>query len=88
MRNKESKYTEYKINIKNKEDTIMNRNIIIRTVIEGLVGWVLLALVVMYAKDMTFVQALIAPHTLVMATAGFLGAYIGLRKRAEKQANT
>ena len=48
----------------------------------------LLALVVMYAKDMTFAQALIAPHTLVMATAGFLGAYIGLRKRAEKQANT
>ena len=48
----------------------MNKNIIIRTVIEGLIGWVLLALVVSYAKDMTFAQAFIAPHTLVMATAG------------------
>ena len=38
----------------------MNKNIIIRTVIEGLIGWVLLALVVTYAKDMTFAQALIA----------------------------
>lgn len=32
----------------------MNKNILIRTVIEGLIGWVLLALVVTYAKDMTF----------------------------------
>jgi len=66
----------------------MNRNMIIRTVIEGLIGWVLLALVVMYAKDITFMQAFIAPHTLVMASAGFLGGYIGMRKRAEKQENT
>ena len=63
----------------------MNRNMIIRTVIEGLIGWMLLALVVTFTKDITFVQAVIAPHTLVMATAGFLGAYMGLRKRAEEQ---
>lgn len=66
----------------------MNKNVIIRTVIEGLIGWVLLALIVTYTKDMTFAQALIAPHTLVMATAGFLGGYIGLRRKAQKQENT
>ena len=65
----------------------MNKNIIIRTVIEGLIGWVLLALVVTFAKDMTFAQAFIAPHTLVMASAGFIGGYIGLRRKAQKQAN-
>ena len=51
----------------------MNKNIIIRTVIEGLIGWVLLALVVSYAKDMTFAQAFIAPHTLVMPLQALSG---------------
>ena len=66
----------------------MNRSIIIRTVIEGIIGWVLLALIVTFTKDITFVQAFFAPHTLVMASAGFIGGYIGLRRRAQKQANT
>lgn len=82
LRNKEINSTEYK-----QEVIIMNKNIIIRTVIEGLIGWVLLALVVTFAKDITFAQALFAPHTLVMASAGFIGGYIGLRRRAQKQAN-
>ena len=62
----------------------MNRNIIIRTVIEGLIGWVLLALIMTFVKDVPFMQALIAPHTLTMASAGFLGAYIGLQNKAKK----
>jgi len=66
----------------------MNRNIVIRTVIEGLIGWVLLALIITFAKDMTFLQALVAPHTLAMAFAGFIGAYIGLQKKAQKQVNS
>lgn len=66
----------------------MNTNIIVRTVIEGLIGWVLLALIMTFMKDMTFVQALIAPQTLVMACSGFIGGYIGLRRRAQTKANT
>ena len=65
----------------------MNNNMIVRTVIEGMIGWVLLAVTVCVMKDMSFVQALFAPHTLAMATAGFLGGYIGLRRKAQKQAN-
>ena len=64
-----------------------NNSILIRTVIEGTIGWVLLAVTVCLIKDMSFVQALFAPHTLAMATAGFLGGYIGLLRKAQKQAN-
>ncbi len=66
----------------------MNRNIIIRTAIEGTIGWVLLALVMTMAQDITFMQAFFAPHTLVMASAGFIGGYIGLQRRAQKKTNT
>lgn len=64
-----------------------NSSILIRTVIEGMIGWVLLAVLLCLIKDMSFVQALFAPHTLAMAAAGFLGGYIGLRRKAQKQAN-
>ena len=47
--------------------------------------WVLLAALLCVMKDISFVQALFAPHTLMMASAGFLGGYIGLRRKAQKQ---
>ena len=37
-----------------------------------------------FVKDVPFMQALIAPHTLTMTSAGFLGAYIGLQNKAKK----
>ena len=63
----------------------MNNSIIIRTIIEGAIGWVLLAALLCVMKDISFVQALFAPHTLMMASAGFRGGYSGLRRKAQKQ---
>ena len=39
----------------------MNNSIIIRTIIEGAIGWVLLAALLCVMKDISFVQALFAP---------------------------
>ena len=63
----------------------MSKNIIIKSVVESLIGWVLLAVVVMLTKNITFVQALTPMHCILMAVAGFVGCCIGFQRKAKKQ---
>ena len=63
----------------------MFKNIIIKSLVESLIGWVLLAVVVMLTKNVTFVQALTSMHCILMAVAGFVGCCIGFQRKAEKQ---
>ena len=63
----------------------MSKNIIIKSVVESLIGWVLLAVVVMLTKNVTFVQALTSMHCILMAVAGFVGCCIGFQRKAKKQ---
>ena len=63
----------------------MSKNIIIRSVVESLIGWVLLAVVVMLTRNITFVQAFTSMHCILMAVAGFVGCCIGFQRKAKKQ---
>ena len=63
----------------------MFKNIIIKSLVESLIGWVLLAVVVMLTKNVTFVQALTSMHCILMAVAGFVGCCIGFQRKAKKQ---
>ena len=66
----------------------MNKNIIIRSLLETLVGWVLLALLLTQVKDVTFVQALLMSHTIALMVPAFVGACIGYRRKALKKQGT
>lgn len=68
------------------EGTIMNKNFLIKSLGQGVIGWILLALLLSFTKDMTFVQALAAPSTITMSVAAVIGCYIGYMRRAKKQA--
>ena len=63
----------------------MFKNIIIKSLVESLIGWVLLAVVVMLTRNITFVQALTSMHCILMAVAGFVGCCIGFQRKAKKQ---
>ena len=68
----------------------MNNNvsIVIRSLIEGVIGWVFLALILSQMKDITFIQALLTPYTIAMMVSAFVGGCIGYRRKAlKKQAN-
>lgn len=66
----------------------MNKNFLVKSLGQGVVGWVLLALLLSFTRDMTFVQALAAPHTIMMCVAAVIGCYVGYVRKAKKQAMT
>ena len=63
----------------------MSKNIIIKSVVESLIGWVLLAVVVMLTRNITFVQAFTSMHCILMTVAGFVGCCIGFQRKTKKQ---
>ena len=65
-----------------------NRKIIIRSLIEGGIGWVVLAGILSMMHSIPFVQALVAPHTILIAISAIVGSCIGYRRRAQKQSKT
>lgn len=64
----------------------MDKNIFVKSLGQGIIGWILLALLLSVTKDMNFLQALIAPYTIMMSVAGIVGCYIGYMRKAKKQA--
>ena len=63
----------------------MFKNITVKSVVESLIGWVLLAVVMTLTRDITFVHALVSPYCILMTVAGFVGCCIGFQRKAKKQ---
>ena len=62
-----------------------NMNNIFKALIESVIGGLLLALLLTLMKDITFVQALTAPATIVAVVSAFIGSCIGFQRKARKQ---
>ena len=62
-----------------------NMNNILKALIESVIGGLLLALLLTLVKDITFVQALTAPATIVAVVSAFFGSLIGFQRKARKQ---
>ncbi len=60
----------------------MDKNILIKALINGVAGWLVLAVFLSLIKDMSLVQAMIAPYTIAMSVAALVGSYIGFLRRA------
>ncbi len=65
--------------------TMNNMNNILKALIESVIGGLLLALLLTLLKDITFVQALTAPATIVVVVSAFMGSFIGFQRKARKQ---
>ena len=62
-----------------------NMNNILKALIESVIGGLLLALLLTLVKDITFVQALTAPATIIAIVPAFMGSYVGFQRKARKQ---
>ena len=60
-------------------------NIFFKTLVESVIGALLLALLLSLYKDISFVQALMLPSSIAVVGAGFAGGLIGNMRRAKKQ---
>jgi hypothetical protein len=56
-----------------------------RALIESVIGGLLLALLLTLTKEISFVQALTEPVTIVAAVSAFTSSYIGFQRKARKQ---
>ncbi len=64
----------------------MDKNILIRSLLQGLAGMILFALLFSIFKDDSFLDCLDEPYTVLCGITTFAGCYIGSLKRANKKA--
>ena len=60
----------------------MNNNIILKSLINGILTWLVLGLFLSLTKDTTFVETLITPYILFVASACIGGSFIGFKRKA------
>ena len=62
-----------------------NMNNIIKALVESVIGGLLLALLLTLVKEITFVQALTSPATIIAVVSAFMGSCIGFQRKVRKQ---
>ena len=62
----------------------MNKNIIIRSLLNGILTFILVTLV-LSVKGMTFAQAIVAPYTIFLTITAIAGSFIGFEIKALRQ---
>ena len=60
----------------------MDKNIILKSLINGIITWLVVGLFLSLTKDTTFVEALITPYILFVASACIGGSFIGFKRKA------
>jgi hypothetical protein len=59
-----------------------NMNNIVKALVNGVLSWLLVALVLSLVKDMSLVQAITAPYTVVLAVTAVVSSWIGFERKA------
>ena len=63
----------------------MNKNIIIKSLLNGVTSFFLVALVLDLVKGIPFGQALAEPYNIILGISAIVGSYIGFTRKAMKQ---
>ena len=63
----------------------MNKNIIIKSVHNGILSLFLVAMVLDLAKGIPFGQALVSPFNIILGISAIVGSFIGFSRKAMKQ---
>ena len=61
------------------------KSIIIKSLINMVLAWLLVALVICLKQDISYVDALTAPYTIYLAIAAGVGSFIGFMIRRKMQ---
>lgn len=61
----------------------MDKKSLIKSLLNGVISLLALAVLLSLVKDVNFVQALIAPYTVVTAIAAMVGSYIGFTRKVK-----
>lgn len=61
----------------------MDKNILIKSLLNGVISLLVLAVLLSLIKDMSFVQALTELYTIAVAIAAMVGSYIGFARKAK-----
>ena len=62
----------------------MDKNILFKSLLQGVVGMLLLALVLTFVNHDPFLVVLAKPYTILMGIAAVVGCYIGYTRKAKK----
>ena len=63
----------------------MNKNIIIKSLVNGILAFVLVALVQHLVKGVAIAQAIIAPYTIFLAISAIVGSFVGFSIKTVKE---
>ena len=63
----------------------MNKNIIIKSLLNGIISFFLVALVLDLAKGIPFGKAIVDPYSIFLGVSAIVGSYIGFSRKAAKQ---
>ena len=61
----------------------MDRNILIKSLLNGVISLLVLAVLLSLIKGMSFVQALTVPYTIAVAIVAMVGSFIGFARKAK-----
>ena len=63
----------------------MKKNIIIKSLFNGVVSFFLVALVLDLVKGISFGQAIVDPYNIFIGVSAIIGSYIGFTRKAMNQ---
>ena len=63
----------------------MQKNIIVKSLVNGILAFVLVALVQYLVKGMAFAQAIVAPYTIFLTISAVVGSFIGFSVKTMKE---
>ena len=63
----------------------MKKNIIIKSLLNGILAFVLVALTQHLVKGVAIAQAIVAPYTIFLTISAIVGSFIGFNIKASKE---
>ena len=63
----------------------MNKNLIIKSLLNGILSFVLVALVLHLVKGVAIAQAIVAPYTIFLTLSAIAGSFVGFNIKAMKE---
>ena len=64
----------------------MNKNILFKSLLQGVAGMLILALLLSIVKDVSILEVLVRPYTILIGVSAAIGSYIGYVRKAKKEA--
>ena len=64
----------------------MYKNLLFKSLLQGVAGMLIAALLLSIVKDDSILEVLVGPYTIFIGVSAVIGSYIGYLKKAKKEA--